>query len=280
MKPNVVDKKKSKRKKIADWIVTGIFGSLFVFVLIMMIDGFVNKDKYFGQTLRFGIGTFVVKTDSMKEQYPVGSAIITYREKADKVYEDYQNGKTIDVTFMDIDRVIDFYPSDSTLNEATYPTGFPMTHRVREMHLVEDKEVGEGRYIFVVTGTNNEGELSKMGQFQSFTEKHYLGTVKSSSRFLGGIFQFVTSVWGLFILLLIPACFLIVVSVLDIFKKMKDVPEQAIEGKEIQKPEIEMEGLSKEDKERLKQELLMQMLEDKQKQKQKKEIEKENNKND
>ena len=114
---------------------------------------------------------------------------------------------------------------------------------------------GEGRYIFVTTGINNEGDFSKIGQYQEFSEKEYLGTVVVSNTFLGKVFQFIASPIGLIILLLVPAGYLIIVSSIDILKAMKETDER-----ETSSSEGHLNGLSTEDRERLKRELLDEMI--------------------
>ena len=84
-----------------------------------------------------------------------------------------------------------------------------MTHRLREVHVNEDRAFGEGHYIFVASGINTMGLNSREGQYQIFTEAQYLGTVKSANKFLGRTMNFISSVWGLLILLLIPLLLLI-----------------------------------------------------------------------
>ena len=129
-------------------------------------------------------------------------------------------------------------------------------------------EKGEdGHYYFFTAGINtgvssvldSEGRVK---QYQVFTEKELLGRVVIGSAFLGGVFGFVSSVWGLLILLLIPAFYLIITSVIDIFKAYKD-PEETKQVAVSNGGETTKSGtleLSEEDKKRLKEELLEEML--------------------
>ena len=83
----------------------------------------------------------------------------------------------------------------------------------------------------------------------------------ANSDFLGGVFGFVGSPFGLLVLLLIPAFYLVITSVIDIFKAYKE-PEEASEG--ASKTPSNNGGaelnLSEEDKKRLKEQLLEEML--------------------
>ena len=265
-------KPKSKARKIIEWVLTGVFFVLFAIAGIAQIDGLINKNKHYGQQIRFGYAAFVVKTESMEPVYKVDTAIITYLEDADKIYERYEKGETVDVTFYDAYTTKNEYtkPSEAhpELTMRTNPAEYPIiTHRVKEIHVNNALAKGEGKYTFIVAGintgvgaaTNANGEIY---QYQVFTEKELLGRVVIGSAFLGGVFNFVSSIWGLLILLLIPSFYLIIVSVIDIFKAYKEPEEQAAtaNGAPVaSNPSITKE-LSEEDKKRLKEELLQEML--------------------
>ncbi|MBO6262167.1 MAG: hypothetical protein J6N95_06135 [Bacilli bacterium] len=259
-----VKKPKSKARKIIEWVFTGIFLALFAFLMVGQIDGMVHKKDHYGQQIRLGYATFVVQTDSMEPDYKVKSAIITFLDDADKIYERYQNKEKVDLTFMDVYQapLNDNIPSDPTLTDRVHaPSELPIvTHRLREMHVNPGVEKGKGKYIFIVAGINTDGNLSKEGQYQAFTEKELLGRVIANSDFLGGVFGFVGSPFGLLVLLLIPAFYLIITSVIDIFKAYKE-PEEATEGGASPSNNNGKElNLSEEDKKRLKEQLLEEML--------------------
>ena len=92
--PKKEKKKKSKLRNILEWIATGIFGVLFVISGIGQIDGMVNRNKHYGQMIRFGYGSFLVETSSMDPVYKKDAAIITYLENADKIYERFNEYQT------------------------------------------------------------------------------------------------------------------------------------------------------------------------------------------
>ena len=270
MKEEKAKKPKSKTRKIIEWVLTGIFLAIFAVVGLAQIDGLVNKKSHYNQQIRFGYGTFVVQTDSMEPEYKVKTAIITYLEDADKIYKSYQAGKDIDVTFFDAYTGENEYtkPMDHPeLTRRTSATQYPMTHRVQEIHVNENLKKGEGKYTFITAGINRRSEYLGwregdpdivIDQYQVFTEKELLGRVKVNSPFLGGVFGFVSSIWGLLILLLIPSFYLIITSVIYIFKAYKE-PEEIPEGEKVEKTNGEVE-LSEEDKKRLKEELLKEMI--------------------
>ena len=257
-------KPKSKARKIIEWILFGVFGVACAVVLAANISGMVNKKKNYGQTLRFGYGSFIILTDSMEPEINRQDLIITKKEDYTKFAERLasgNNGKPIDLTFFDTAVDLgDFKPDNEQYNNRTDPTYLPMTHRLMEVHINEEKKAGEGRYIFVTAGINTGCEKSKLGQYQAFTEVQYLGTVKSVNPAMGRFTNFISSPIGLIILLLVPAGYLIVVSSIDILKAVKaqeegEVQEQA-SGEHLDK-------LSEKDRERLKQELLDEMIKQK-----------------
>ena len=273
-------KPKSKARKIIEWVLTGLFAGLFIFFAIGQVDGMIHKKDNYGQTVTFGYAYFVITTDSMEPEYPANkTAIITKKLSADQIVKKFDNGEVVDITF--IGR---YYQNDATYdyadyrpgnisyggidyklegNEPVYPNpNTPITHRLIEYHLEESKQLGEGRYTFVVAGINTGGSYAKEGQYQLLTENELLGIVKVNSKVLGGLFKFITSPWGLLVFLLVPAFYLVITSVLDIFKAMKEPEETPAEGGQNEKPtgNASLEGLSEKDKERLKREMLEQML--------------------
>ena len=260
-------KPKSKARKIIEWVLTGIFFVIFAIAGIAQIDGLINKNKHYGQQIRFGYAAFVVKTESMEPVYKVDTAIITYLEDVDKIYERYTKGETVDVTFYDAYTANTEYtkPSEAhpELTMRTNPAEYPIiTHRVVEIHKNDAVNKGEGKYTFIVAGINKGVGAATDGdgniyQYQAFTEKELLGRVVVGSAFLGAIFGFVSSVWGLLILLLIPSFYLIITSVIDIFKAYKEPDEEVATANGAPAPKGE---LSEDDKKRLKEELLQEMM--------------------
>lgn len=251
-------KEKSKARKIIEWVLTGVFALLFVGLAAGQIDGMIHRKENFGQSLRFGYGSFVVETDSMEPEYPVHTAIITHKEDPEKLYQAFTSGETLDITFFHGYRNASFHPDDASLNTQISLTYVPMTHRIREIHIDESVEKGKGRYMFVAAGINSGGVASLKGQYQLFTEEYILGRVVVNSPALGVVFRFVSSPWGLLVLLLIPAFYLVITSVMDIFKALKEPDQIPAQGEE--KKTSGAVELSEKDKERLKKQMLEEML--------------------
>lgn len=256
-----VKKPKSKTRKIIEWVLFGVFGVAFAFVLAANVSGMIHKKDNYGQTIRFGVGTFVILTDSMEPEIGVDSAIITVKEDVNTFNERLAKEETIDVTFFNEYINVVFEPDTSEFQSKNGGTRVVsnqvMTHRLREVHMDESVPFGEGRYIFVASGINDGGNLSFKGQYQIFTEKQYLGTVRIVNSALGHFMNFVSSPFGLIILLLVPAAYLIVISSIDIFKALKEnedrQSEQVASGEHLSK-------LSDKEKERLKKEMLEEMI--------------------
>jgi len=272
-----VKRPKSKARKIVEWILTGIFLALFALVMAGQIDGMVHKKDHYNQQIRFGYGTFMVKTDSMKPIYGINTALITYLEDPETIYNRFEKGETVDITFVHVPIASNDYTQPENNPELTVRTnassdktvdGIPMTHRVREIHINQNVKKGNGRYTFITAGINTKSEWMGwkegdpemvINQYQAITEKELLGRVVVNSPFLGGVFSFVSSVLGLLVLLLIPAFYLVITSVIDIFKAYKD-PEEAKEGSSGGGTPNGEVTLSEADKKRLKEQLLEEML--------------------
>ena len=258
-----VKKEKSKARKIVEWVLFGIFGALFAFILVGNISGWVNQKDNYGQQIRFGYGVFIVTTSSMEPEIPTKSAIITHKDKVEDFVTKFNNGETVDLTFFNIETYIDFEPDTPEFKranggQAVYARAV-MTHRLREVHVDESVEYGQGRYIFVTAGINisdRDEDKSKKGQYQYFTEQQYLGVVKVTNAPLGHVFNFIASPIGLIILLLIPGGYLIAVSSIDIFKTMKEAENAESSGEKVGN----LSKLSDEDRARLKKELLEEMI--------------------
>lgn len=253
-------KPKSKARKIIEWALTIVFGIIFVILGVGQISGMVQAKEHYGQTIRFGYCTFVVQTDSMEPDYGVGHAIITYREKEEKFIQDFNSGKTVDLSFFDAYGASVKPDNHPGKTNQTTPTGVVMTHRLIEYRVDNSKKYGEGKYTFFVAGINTESShQAAQDQYQAFTEHEYLGRVISGSPVLGGVFRFVSSVWGLVLILLIPTGYIVVVSVLDIFKAYSDDDEENL-AKETSGGVDALANLSPEERQRLKDQMLQDML--------------------
>ena len=260
----VTKKKKSKTRSIIEWVLFGVFLAFFAVAGAAVVDSMVHKKDNYNQSLRFGVGTFIILTDSMEPEYKQGSAIFTYKDGIEKVVEEFRNGKTIDITFFNCDSGISQYSVDF-INENYKPenggecivTNKVMTHRLMEVHEDPNVAVGEGRYCFVAAGINSRGLYSLERQYQLFTEKQFLGKVVLYSPVLGSAFSFVTSPIGLIVLLLIPTGYLIISYSIDIVKALKEKEEVETTEK---LPDSSLNELSDKDRERLKKELLDEMM--------------------
>lgn len=274
-----VKKPKSKVRKILEWVFTGVFVALFAFFAIGQVTGMIHKKDNYNQTLTYDYGAFVIQTNSMEPEYKVKTAIITHKDSVESIIKRFDKGEKVDLTFWSayVKNNIEYdYPYyrpgnisyggiDYQLDgqEPTYPSvGYAITHRLIEYHVEPSRELGKGRYTFVVAGINTEGFLSGINQYQLLTENELLGVVKVNSPVLGGFFKFITSPWGLLVFLLVPAFYLVITSVLDIFKAIKE-PEEgenppAASGNS--STNSSLDGLSDADRERLKKEMLEQML--------------------
>ena len=265
-----VKKEKSKARKIIEWVLFVVFGAACALVLAANVSGMINKKKNYGQSIKFGYGTFIILTNSMEPEIHVNDFILTHKEDVEKFGSRLSNGENIDVTFMNVQPdCSDFEIETEDFKHGTQiVTNRVMTHRLREVHVDESRKVGEGRYIFVASGINvgDDVESSKKGQYQVFTEVQYLGTVKSSNAFVGRFMNFISSPIGLIILLLVPAGYLITVSSIDIFRAVKAQEEGEVVVVESSQASGDPDRLSKisdEERARLKNELLEQMMKEK-----------------
>ena len=253
-------KPKSKAAKIVEYILLGVFGALFCFVLAGNISSMVHKKENYGQPIRFGMGTFQIRTSSMEPEIGKGTVVISMKEDVTQFEDRLKNNQKVDIVFANIDVDVDVdYDNPLYTRGTRVVTNEVMVHRLQEVHINEDVELGKGRYIFVAAGINTLGEHSREEQHQVFTEVQYLGTVKVVSSFLGGFTKVMSSPIGLIILLLIPAGYLIVTSSMDIFKALKEEEGVEVDQKSAANGD-HLSSLSDADRQRLKNELLEEMI--------------------
>ena len=271
-----VKKPKSKARKIIEWIGTIILGIVFVFAAVCNIAKLTTRNEY-GEGNAFGFSSYLVLTDSMEPLYPVDTAIITYKEKPEVIVEKWNEIKDLNLEPTDERNInltfVDAYSQKVISGSSVYTNqtdnvkdanGKPMvmTHQLFNIKIDETKTEGEGKYIFMVHGINIEGYQSREDQFQAFSEKELLGVVKMKSNFIGGVSGFLSSVWGLLICLLIPCLYIVITSVLDTFKAYKDDDEEqlAAEGPNGEVTGNKIDNMSEKDYEKLKQEMINEML--------------------
>ena len=268
-----VKKPKSKVRKIIEWVGTIILGVVFLFAAVCNVSKMVTRNEY-GEGTAFGYSSYIVQTGSMEPVYPVGYAIFTYKETPESIVEKFNEIKdlnleatderNINVTFFDTymnkqPSGFEQYTNQTNSNQSTV-TNSVMTHQLFKITVDETKQEGEGKYLFFAHGINTEGTNSGENQYQVFTEKELIGVVKGSSKVVGVIGHFISSVWGLLICLLIPCLYIVITSVLDIFKACKDEEEPVTEGANENTTGNSIDNMSQDDYEKLKQEMINEML--------------------
>ena len=190
---------------------------------------------------------------------------LAIEKKFDRVI--FTNGDYVDISFMHNQT---FYstayqsgerPLNPLYSEYTeiIPTGRIMTHRI-----VEIKNTNGVNY-FITAGINPSSErFGDKTQFQICTYNKMIGVVKISSPFIGQVFNFISSPWGLLIFLLVPALYLAVTSIIDILKALKDNDGETATSSETTSSDTpklsSLDNLSKEERERLKKEMLEEMI--------------------
>ena len=130
-------KVKSKARKIIEWVLFSVFGVAAVFLLAANVSAMIHKKDNYGQSIRFGVGTFVILTDSMEPEIKKDDFILTYKEDVKTFENRLSQGKIIDVTFANIDVNV----KDFELETEAFRTGSRvvsnqvMTHRIGRAHV-------------------------------------------------------------------------------------------------------------------------------------------------
>ena len=247
-----VKKQKSKGRKIFEWIFTGFFVAL-----LLSVAGIKIYQVKSGNYSMFGTQYPVVLTDSMEDKYMVGDVLIV---------------KKCEPSEVEVGDDISFY-------WIVNGQEMMMTHMCSEVVYTEEPNEKGFHYTFTAHGINKQSEQCGGGdctyQTQTFNEDKLIGKVTGKSGFLKFTNTVFQSKWSLIVLILIPALYIMVTSVLDLFKGLEEKEEsEAIQAAAIKQVEGDaskaskplapgedpLKDLSEKDKERLKKELLEELL--------------------
>ena len=263
-------KPKSKARKIFERILTVVTLVLLGFVGVSLLTGMIFKKNSVPMMFN-SIGTCYVLTDSMEPIYPQKTTIIVQNCSVKEIIQRFDKGEIVDVTFQN--NYVNPGPDSSIPDGKSnlIVTNQTMTHRMIGYYVDNDVEEGKGKYLIYAAGINDQSETGRMAQYQVFNEQLLVGRVVGKSQFLGFMTGLITSVWGLLILLLIPSFYMIITSVLDIFRHYNESEEESAAGDVVSTQNGEsnlpqsnnedvLAGISEKEKERLKQELLDEML--------------------
>lgn len=282
-------KPKSKGRKIFEGIFTGIFVVLIAGACGILIAANIKKvQNPENKNAPVKIGNLympvLVITDSMEPVYPVNTAIFLQEVSCESIYQDYLNGSNSDLTFLDNflvmsttniltpEELVEFQTRfEQKAERPTDPTKFTVTHQLFFCVKHDEVEYGKGKYLFFVQGINHNSKvIGAEAQYQVFTEAQLYGKVTGSSKFLGWCFTAATSPWGLIVLILIPSLYMIISSIIDVYRAVKEEENEELTGvnpDDVNKINDPLNGLSKKERERLKQEMLDEMMKGKGKKK-------------
>lgn len=251
-------KPKSKARKIVSWVLTSVFGVLFVGLLVFQIIGISSKKNNYNVPNFGGMQFTFVLTDSMESDNPNDNPI----PKETLLFV-----QKVDASTLKVGDDITFYysPWASSLSNPI------ITHRIREI-----KTDTDGSLTFTVGGINKHSKSSPdvgpeggdcTKQSQTIKSNVILGKVVGKSQTLGGFYKFISSIWGLLILLIVPVLYLVITYTIDIVKALKEpeeVPVTIVDGTDNKESNTDkLANLSEEDKKRLKEEMIEEMMRNK-----------------
>lgn len=224
--------KKPLWRRILSWFFSILVGLIVAFALVFQIETSITRGSNYGVGNFFGYQTLVIATDSMEPKYKVGSGIIVKKVS----FEDISVGD--DITF--------YYTSLKVV----------MTHEV-----LTKTENSDGTYTFICHGINkNSTQCSGDCTYQTQTVEgqYVLGKVIKTSDFIGVLYNYLLTPYGLVTLILIPGAYLIISSIFDVVKAAK-----ATDKVNKDQNTDHLNKLSQEEREALKEDLLNEMLENK-----------------
>jgi len=226
-------------RKLVDYILI-----LFIAVIaIAEVAGLTTRSSNFGVPNIFGNQFLVVATDSMavdesgNEVYPVGIGLICQK---------------VDVDSIEVGDDITFYWKD--INST-------ITHRVYEINTNAEGEVES----FMCHGINVNATFYSPSQYQEVPVDQVLGKIVAKSYFLGNFITAMQTPYIVLLLIIIPAAFIAVSSIVDMVR-IKKMSEDELEEKYGDKNEKEgnsddpLSGLSEDEKASLKKQMIEEMI--------------------
>lgn len=281
--------KKKNVVKIVGRVINTILIIFIAFIAIIEIVGLASKGSNYGVPTFFGFQVENVVTDSMAKDekgntlYPVGTALVSKKE-------DFNSIKVNDnVVFYGyalqpftsnvyqatvVHKVIDFgeingnkYLVVRGANTYDHPDKYQVQYvfaSETNNPVIDDFKNRSASYTY--TGKDFKDE-TKSVNYSVTMAGVYMSKVVGASGFIGGLLNTLSSPTGLLLLILIPALIIIITSVVDIIK-IKKTPEEEV-GSKTKSEKVDssdpLEGLSEEEKEKLKQEMIQEMLNEKNK---------------
>lgn len=249
-----IEEKEKKKKKSPMTYFRKVFDYVLIifiaFIAVAEVVGLATRSSNYNVPSIFGYQFLVVETDSMAEDefgnevYPVGVGLICQK---------------VDVDTIEVGDDITFYWS--SINST-------ITHRVYEIDTDDEGAVES----FLCHGINVNAEQYDASQFQTVSPDLVLGKIVSKSYALGNFITAMQTPYVVILLIIIPAAFIAVSSVIDMInvKKMseEELEEKYGDGKDKKDktqvdPNDPLAGMSEEEKEELKKQMIKEMLDSK-----------------
>lgn len=233
MEANKVSKKKSVKQFISR-IATWILGIIFGFLLLIEVTGMITKGSNYGVPNVFGYQIMTIATDSMKQVYPVDSAIIVQKFDTSKITgkgsvkltkvdeNDYVTSSKDATNYVDVssplqlgDDISFYWKKDGV------PAPYIITHRVLAFDFNTD-----GTLKNLTCNGINKNVNNNTGIPQYPTPELILGKVVYCSSTLGWTVNALQSPITLIVLIVIPCSYVAISSILDIMKIKKEDKEE------------------------------------------------------
>jgi hypothetical protein len=265
-------------KDVIDWVFT-IF---IIFIAAIVVMSYASKGNNYGVPVVFGYQVSHVVTGSMAKDekgnpvYPIGDAVFAKKEAYSSVkvgddvlfYGSYLiSGQAVDL--VTIHRVF-------KIGQETDGTKYFMC---RGINVTEETgidkqwqkvyEASNSYYTALKTSVQSGQTVSTDDSDcdGSFTASGlYMGKVTGDSSFVGGFYTMMEQWWAVMLLILVPSLIIATSSIYDIVK-LKNTPDAELEkeyGQEEAKKPVDpnnpLAGLSEEEKEKLKKEMLEDLM--------------------
>jgi hypothetical protein len=290
--PKAEEKKDNKAWSITKKVVDWVFTAFIIIIAAIVVMSVATKGKNYNVPIIFNYQICHVVTDSMahdetngdKELYPVGDAVFAKKVEAKNVavgdnilfygcYYDSSNGAyqlpTVHhVFYIGTDENKDTYFLCRGLNTADHSDIKEQWQKVYTSETTGFAKLKLDVEASKHDAVDNADDATRTGYYTA--AGILMGKITGDSKFVGGFYTMMEQWWAVLLLILVPCLIIAASSIVDIIK-LKKTPDEELEKEYGSEPKVNaapvdpdnpLAGLSEEDKQKLKDEMLKKMLEE------------------
>ena len=198
--PSTDTPKNNKARRVAKRISTVFFILLFTGIVACIVSVVTTKHIYHQPASLFGYRIVKILTDSMAPEIPANSYVLVKNIEGGKVKE-----------------------GDIVVHIPAYGeyAGLPMTHKCIRGPQMETEGEAAGQTCILTQGTKEGAPVDPPVPIAN-VQSVYIASVAKA----GGFFDFLTSVWGIIVLIAVPSLIVIVLQVIRMVRAVFAKPDE------------------------------------------------------